>query len=195
MEVLVAVALSAIIMMALFGMFNSVAEVASDVKRQEEDSYGIRTFESILFDDLGSVYAGDAPSFSFAGKNGDFLGQDGRIMEFCTTASLGDSGTGPSFSLQRVEYSLDRDGKDTAILRRERKHCGVSGNWQWVEVPVFKGFSSVEVEYFDPLNKSFVQEWGGRKRYPGAIRMTIVDSDGQRFRFVIPLSSMAREKR
>ncbi|BDQ38445.1 hypothetical protein SYK_28050 [Pseudodesulfovibrio nedwellii] len=194
-EVLVAVALSSVIMMALFGMFNSVVDVASSVKFQESSSYGERTFEGILFDDLRSVYAASGDSFRFKGKSGSFLGIDGLLMEFCSTASLNNFGTSPSFSLQRVEYVM-KGGSDTKnIYRRERNNCGLSGDWEWVEVPILKEISDIEIEYYDPEDNSFVTEWdGGNAQYPQAVNVKVVYPGNREHLFTVGLSAMVEDE-
>lgn len=134
MEVLVAVALSSVIMIALFGVFDSVVKVASDVKSQEMDAYGDRILESIMFEDLRSVFTGKGEDFSFSGNGGSFLGSDGELMEFCTTASLTSVGEKPSFSLQRVVYALEGNSDEKTLVRREktvlwrRGGLGLGGN-------------------------------------------------------------------
>ncbi|WP_147822604.1 prepilin-type N-terminal cleavage/methylation domain-containing protein [Salidesulfovibrio onnuriiensis] len=195
LEVLVAVALSAVIMMALFAMFGSVADVASSVRAREEAASGVRTLEGLLFDDLRSLYAGKETEFRFVGKSGSFLGEGGTLMAFSTTASLGDNSDGASFSLQRVEYVLkDVSGVGT-LFRREKRYCGLSGRWPWVEVPVFRGIDELEVAYADPETDSFLSEWASGQRYPASVRVRILGADGEEQRFSVGLSTMARELR
>jgi len=192
LEVLIAMALSAVIMMALFAMFDSVADVAAGVRKQEEASEGVRALESILFDDLRSLYAGKKADFRFRGKSGSFLGGDGILMEFCTSASLGDNSEGACFSLQRVEYALKEDSGAGVLVRREKKYCGLSGRWPWVEAPIFKGVAELELEYFNAGSKAFQSEWdGSNNRYPSVVRFRILGVDGSEQRFSIGLSSMA----
>lgn len=194
-EMIIAVALSAVIMMALFGMFSSVVDVASSIKFQESSSYGERTFEGILFDDLRSVYAASGDSFRFIGKSGSFLGLDGQIMEFCSSASLNSSGASPSFSLQRIEYVLKSNSDTKDIYRREKSYCGLSGEWEWVEVPILKGISDIDIRYFDSQDNAFITEWDGAKsRYPAAVTVKVVYPDNREHLFTVELSVMAAEK-
>lgn len=194
LEVLIVVALSAVIMMGAFTLFDSVAEVALDVRKQEETSYGIQALKSILFDDLRSLYAESGQDFQFLGKNGSFLEGDGTLMAFCTTTSLGDNTVGVSFSLQRVEYSLKGDSDSRTLYRREKQHCGLAGRWQWVEVPVLNGIVELDLEYFDAQDNDYHSEWrSGSGRYPSEVRVHIVSKDALEYRFSIGLSSMARE--
>lgn len=191
-EVLVAVALSSVIMMALFGMFNSVVDVASSVRNQENSSYGERTFEGILFDDLRSVYAAQGDFFRFKGKSGSFLGIDGQLMEFCSTASLNNSGGNPSFSLQRVEYGLKGGSDSKDIYRRERSYCGLTGDWEWVEVLILKGISDIEIEYYDQTDNSFVTEWDRPAlQYPQSVSVKVTYPDKREQLFSVELSAMA----
>lgn len=194
MEVLIAVALSSVIMMALFGMFNAVVDVSSHVKSQEGEAYGERIFESILFDDLRSINTGEGSDFSFSGKSGSFLGNDGELMAFCTSTSLNSSSDTPLLSLQRVEYQLKSKGDTKMLYRRERPYAGISGNWKWIEVPVLAGVSDIEVEYLDPLDNSFVTDWSGKSGFPGAVRITVTYPGEQDRSFLVGLSFMAAGK-
>lgn len=193
-EILVAVALSSVIMMALFGMFGSVVEVASSVKLQEDSSYGERTFEGILFDDLRSIYRKkNHNDFKFVGSSGSFLGADGLLMGFSTSASLNSVGSSADFSLQRVEYVLGGDSDSKDILRREKSYCGISGDWEWIEVPILKGITDIEFEYLDPLDDSMVTEWNSAStRFPKAVYVRVTYPGKREYLFVVELSSMAR---
>lgn len=189
MEMLVAVALSAVIMMALFGMFGAVVEVVAGVEQHEEAANSQRVFEGLLFDDLGSVYADKEAEFRFKGSSGSFLGLDGQFLEFCTSVGLGRANIGPSFALQRVEYLLKGRGDLRDVYRRERPNCGVPGEWEWVEVPVLRGVREMEVEYLDPFDWSYVTSWeGDGGRCPRAVRFKVVYRNDREESFVTQLS-------
>jgi type II secretion system protein J len=190
-EVLVATALSAVIMMALFSMFSSVADVSMDIRTRQGESAGERAFESILFDDLRSLYAAPGDVFEFSGKSGSFLGVDGVFLSFCTSASLNVAGSGPSLSLNRVEYLLREQGDAKEIHRRERSYCGVSGDWEWVDVLVVSGVQEVEVEYRNSTDNSLVSEWATGARYPDAVNVRLVYADQGEQSFTLGLSGMA----
>ena len=194
MEVLVAVGLSSVIMMALFGVFNAVADVASGVIEHEKTSYGERAFEVILFDDLRSLYAKRGATYSFKGVNGSFLGLDGNLMEFCTSASLNNNTNGPTFSVQRVEYRLD-EGEDggKVLCRREKSHCGLAGNWEWVESPILRGIDEIEIEYLNGLDDTFITEWGAERGFPKAVKIKVILQGGYENVFLINLSLMAED--
>jgi type II secretion system protein J len=191
LEVLVAVALSSVIMIALFGVFDSVTDVAIGIRQHEETAYDDRTLEAVLFDDLGSAYVNNNPDFVFTGKGGSFLGVDDLLMGFCTSASLNSAEPGPSLSLQRVEYLLKggQDGRD--LYRRERSFCGLTGEWDWVEVPVLRGLEEMEVEYLDTEDNTFVTEWANEMRAPGAVMVRVTHLDGREHEFMVRLSAQA----
>lgn len=113
LETLVAITLSSVVMLALFGMFSGVVDVVSHVRMQEGVSYGQSIFRSLLMDDLRSVYLGSQPEFRFKGESGSFLGIDGGFLEFATSASLNSVGEGAATSLKRVQYTMERGEKET----------------------------------------------------------------------------------
>ena len=194
LEVLIAVALSSVIMIGLFNMFDSVVSVSSHIKKRENVAYQGRTLESIMFEDLGSLYPSAGEDFSFYGYSGSFLGEDGKVMSFCTSASLESSEISRMLSLQRVEYLL-KTGSDTRdLFRREKQHCGVLGDWDWVEVPIARGVAEIDVEYLDPFDNSFVTEWGPEKGFPTAVRVTIRYEELATSVFVVHLSSTVQEQ-
>lgn len=191
MEVLVAMALSSVIMVALFGMFNAVVDVATGVKAREDSTYSERIFESILFEDLRSLFpqpVGD--DFAFVGKSGSYLGEDGLLMGFCTTASLSNSGTGVSYGLQRVEYSLKGGFKTKGLYRSERSFSGLKGGWEAIEVPIMHGVEELEVEYLNSLDDEYVTEWGSVGKYPMAVKVKLVHDGGREYEFVVPMSTI-----
>ena len=191
LEVLIAMALSAVIMMALFSMFDSVVNVASGIKDKEGEAYGERIFESILFDDFRSIYASSKAEYAFSGKSGFFLGADGDLMSFCTTATLGPVGAQPVFSLQEVEYLLKGGSESKTVYRREKEYSGLTGNWEWVEVPIVKGVSDLRIEYQD-TDDSFVTEWN-KAGYPRAVKVEIEFGKNRGYAFLVNLSQMARD--
>ncbi len=194
MEVLIAVALSSIIMITLFSMFDSVVSTAMHVRENERDAYRDRTLESLLFDDLGSIYVATGVKFSFRGYNGSFLGDDDQFMSFCTSASLSSTGDAPNLSLQRVEYLLKRGREASDIYRRERSFCGITGEWEWVEIPVVRGVAELDVEYLDSFDNAFVTEWGAEKGFPSAVKVSIrYEADDQSDEFLVYLGVAAQK--
>lgn len=191
MEVLVAMALSSVIMVALFGMFNAVVDVATGVKARENATYAERTLEFIMFDDLRSLYPqprGD--DFEFVGKNGSFLGDDGLLMGFCTTATLSSTGTEPTCGLQRVEYSLKGGFGNQTLYRSERSFAGRTGDWEPVEVPILKGVEELEVEYLNSQDEEYVTEWDSMGDFPLAVKVRLTHDDGKEHDFIVSLSTV-----
>lgn len=194
-EVLLAVALSSIILVALFGMFSAVLDVASWVKDHEAGSYGQRVFESILFDDLRSAFRATGANYRFDGNSGGFLGAEGVVLSFCTSATLTRPSGTDSLTLQRVEYVLkDGEGESKTLVRREKSSCGLKGEWEWIEVPIVKGISGLEVEYIDDEGGSFVTEWNNPVRFPRVVKMRVSYVDKREFVFNTDLSFMATGK-
>lgn len=193
-EVLLAVSISAIIMVAVFSMFDATASVAESVKEREETVYEARGLQLILSDDLGSLYSGSHSDFKFSGKSGTFLGIDGRLMEFCTASSL-DPFNGPRFSLQMVSYFVEDIDEGLALYREERPYAGLNGEWEPVKVALIRGIKEIEVEYRDPFDGLYVTEWDGTDgHYPTVVRISYLDKDGTENRFDIPVSTFTTEK-
>lgn len=192
LEVLVAVALSAVAMMAVFSMFGTVTGVAADVARKEAGHYDGLAFEAILFDDLRSLYfdKGDT-EFRFLGNNAGLQDEGRRVLAFATSASLASGQERPPLSVQRVEYVL-REGADgeRELVRRERPYSGLMGDWEWLDAAVLAGFEDLDVGYLDPADGRFVDQWQGAVP-PPALRVEVLWPGDRRDVFEIDLSEMA----
>ena len=196
LETLVAITLSSVVMLALFGMFSGVVDVVSHVRMQEGTSYGQSVFRSLLMDDLRSVYLGPQAEFRFKGESGSFLGIDGGFLEFATSASLNSVGEGVATSLKRVQYTMERGEKGSDIIRRELAHCGVTGDWEWVEAVVFRGVEELELEYLDPEDWSYSTEWNKLgASCPRAVSVHVKCTDEREFSFVVELSAISDSER
>lgn len=192
LETLVAITLSSVVMLALFGMFSGVVDVVSHVRMQEGVSYGQSIFRSLLMDDLRSVYLGSQPEFRFKGESGSFLGIDGGFLEFATSASLNSVGEGAATSLKRVQYTMERGEKGDDIIRRELAYCGVTGDWEWVDAVVFRGVEELELEYLDPEDWSYSTEWNKLGiSCPKAVSVHLKSTDEREFFFVVELSAIS----
>jgi type II secretion system protein J len=191
-ETLVAITLSSVVMLALFGMFSGVVDVVSHVRKQENVSYGQSIFRSLLMDDLRSIYLGSQEDFRFKGGSGSFLGIDGGFLEFATSASLNTVGGEVTTSLKRVQYTLVRGERGSDIVRRERAYCGVKGDWEWVEAVVFRGVEELELEYLDPEDWSYSTEWDKPEAScPRAVSVHVECADEREFSFVVELSAIS----
>lgn len=192
LEVLVAVALSAVAMMAVFSMFGTVTGVAADVSRKEAGHYDGLAFEAVLFDDLRSLYfdAGDT-EFRFVGNNAGLQDESRRVMAFATTASLASGRGDAPFSVQRVEYVLrERKDGEKELVRRERPYCGLMGDWEWVDAAVLAGFEDLDVTYLNPSDGAFGDQWRGSGP-PPSLRVEVLWPGDRKDIFEIDVSAMA----
>jgi type II secretion system protein J len=191
LEVLVAVALSAVAMMAVFSMFDTVTGLAADVARKEGAHYDSLAFEAVFFDDLRSLYLDKTDqAFRFGGNNAGLLDEAGRVMAFATTASLAAGKENPPFSVQRVEYVVrEREDGSRVLVRRERPYCGLMGDWEWADAAVLAGFEDLDVEYFDATDGSFADRWQGTNP-PRAVRVEVTWAGERKDVFEVDMSTM-----
>lgn len=196
LEVLVAVALSAVAMMAVFTMFDTVTGLAVDVARNESAHYDNLAFEAVLFDDLRSLYLDEKDrAFRFDGNNAGLLDEESRVMSFATTASLASEREAPPLSVQRVEYVLrEREDGVRELVRRERPYCGLLGDWEWADAAVLEGFEDLDVGYLDATDGSFADQWRGTAP-PQTLRVEVTWPGGRVDVFETGVSAMAGGKR
>lgn len=189
-EMLVALTLSSVVMMALFSMYSGVVDVASHVKSEEGTAYGQSVFEAILSEDLQSVYTSIEDEFAFKGRSGDFLGIDGEFLSFCTSASLNAVGAQATMKLNRVEYVLEGGREGKALYRKEKNYCGIPGEWEWVKTKILENVTELELEYLSPEDNSYTTQWESVKgSLPKAVSLLIVHSDGREFRLAIDIGA------
>ena len=191
LEVLVAVALSAVAMMAVFSMFGTVTGVAADVSRTAAGHYDALAFEAVLFDDLRSLYFDKSDKdCRFVGNNAGLQDEGHRVLAFATTASLASGRDNAPFSVQCVEYVLrERAVGERVLVRRERPYCGLMGDWEWAAAAVLAGFEVLDVTYLKPADGGFADHWRGPAP-PPSLRVEVLWPGGRRDIFEIDVSEM-----
>ncbi len=120
LEIMVALAISAIIFTCLFSVFSRVTETAEQVDRRLKVSQDKRVILLQLIRDLDSLYLPENEEkegprdFSFTGQDpSEALGPDNAtILEFSTASDLSFNSTRIGRGINRVKYVLNRPGQD-----------------------------------------------------------------------------------
>jgi len=208
LELLVALALAALVGVAVFVMHRSAMGAYDQVRQVRRSEFGIRVLIDVLTDDLRSVYAygGDDENFFFIGsKPGD---SEASFLEFSTTASLDLLARPESTEVRRVRYVLT-EGSDSDlfnIVREERPYCGVAmdiADEDWSSVILVQDVAEVTAGYYDDLTSSFMENWmsdpsqTNRPMRPGAMKLSVaMPGNRQPWELLIklpPIRLLARE--
>lgn len=163
LEVLVAVSITSILVLALFGMFSAVLDVSESVREELDSNGGLRALMGVVTEDMQScAYDKNGHGdFRFRGRSSFGLTGD-PFMEFATTASLDFNAPSPNLGVQMVRYRFRRDpgNKDRyTFVREERKNAGIVGNWKWQAVDIMDGIVEFEARYYSNNMSGFSTEW------------------------------------
>lgn len=192
-EVLLAMTLAAIIMAALFALFDNVSGVQKHVSRHFDRSRTMRVVFGVMEDDLRSMLPANDTTVLASVDNAGF-GQDTSLFSMLTAASLRPGEQVPPLGLNEVEYVLRGDSGHRRLVRRERPHAGIRGDFEDTEVVLADDVARVEVGFFDSSYHEFRKDWDPSNlgtTLPAAVRvrLTLGDANNQEeYELVIPLS-------
>lgn len=206
-EMLIAMSLTAVIGAVLFQTWDLVMtsghEVQQTVREREADriAYGIvdndltavvldRNFKSFLPPLSRRAIVTPDLFYTLSGREKPEEKQrDDHVVLSFTTASTASVDGGSLGSLFCVEYVLRRAGNDTyALVRRERSHCGVPGDFPWTELVLFRGLYNARAQLV-LAGGVFTDDWGEDERVePVEIRLLLKRSrTGQEETMCVPM--------
>lgn len=146
LELLVAVALTSIVLVGLMAVFRNMVSVYIQIRDSRESAMQMRVLTGLLGDDLRTV----SGEFSFIGRTGESGGQAERLLEFAGGVSVERQEAEPAMTQVLVVYSLVRlgDGDWWTLMRGERPHPTISGGWQESPIPVLQHVAALKF-YFE----------------------------------------------
>lgn len=172
-EVLMTVALTAMVFAMIGGILLSVINASENIEKQlasEKAGYGIL---STIRRDLTGLYAYDLGGLAFKGVDNTEGGKDADTLHFVTTADSATSADGTKPKLVEVGYRLRMDNEILGLYRRAGAFEGdpISSGESYTEI--FAGLHSFNVQYMDPDNKEWKDEWTDAEKLPLAVKVTI----------------------
>lgn len=224
LELLIAMALTAVIGMVLFSTYAMVMDNGQSVRALVLEREGERIYRGVLDNDMASLCRVEqeegglpglsrlriAPSAEFYRRVGSEppdpgdSAEDQVLLSFAGGARLvhqSVAGPGGLDGPVCVEYVLRAGRRGKALIRRERAYCGVEGTFPWVELVLTRGLQSADVAlYMD--GKGWIGNWDERttaEAFPTAVRFTFLregESEPEVFLApVFPWRSDEEEKR
>ncbi|WP_417291882.1 PulJ/GspJ family protein [Desulfovibrio porci] len=196
LELLIAMALTAVIGMVLFSTYSMVMNNGQSVRALVLEREGERIYRGVLDNDMAGLCRGEEGENGLPGlsrrpivPSAEFYRQTGIeppeptndevVLSFAGGARLArESITGPD-GLDGpvcVEYVLRAGGRGKALIRRERGYCGVEGDFPWAEFVLLRGLQSVDTALYIS-GKGWLPGWEARTEagdFPRAVRFTLL---------------------
>jgi general secretion pathway protein J len=176
-EVLIAVAILAVVMTMVALAFSSTVRMVDAVNEEQRLERQARTCLSLIADDL--MMARKHPRFPWSTKNGERDGQPADLLAFVSTGH-GRGGEPSEAGLSRVLYTRDGDRLSRLTLGN------LYGTFpEAVElIDLATGVAAFDLRYYDDTLRAWVDEWDGkvRKSLPRAvmIQLTLRNSRQER---------------
>jgi len=190
LELLIALSLLAVITTTLFALFNSVLDTTGHARKHMSADQTGRAILTIIQDDLRYLHQDAAPptcTFSTTPQR-DFVSEQ-FLLGFTTTSSLAFTEHATKRSLQYVEYTIKRENKGYSLIRYERVHPTVKGDFPPVRYVLAERLLNCSFEYFNSSHNQFQSDWK-ENRLPAAVRLSFTLGTKAApfpFRLVIPL--------
>jgi type II secretion system protein J len=158
MEIMVALAIVAVLFTSLFAVFDQSMDVAEEVKTQTAVDQNGRLILHQLSNDLDSMYLpGKEQNATFQGQSPDleFMAENATVLEFTTSAGLDFNATFPSNALYRVSYTLSPLPElEPRRFRLLRSQALITGNGTVPEtrttLSLSKTVQNLQLEFIDP---------------------------------------------
>jgi general secretion pathway protein J len=172
-EVLIAVAILAVVMTMVALTFSSTVRMVRTVDEEQGQEHLARRCLSLMADDL--MMARKHPLFPWSTRNGEREGQPADLLAFVSTGhASGEAG------LSRVLYT--REGDRLSRLALRNLHGAFPEAVERIELAT--DVAAFDLRYYDDTLKAWVHEWDGkvRKSLPRAvmIQLTLVNSRQER---------------
>lgn len=168
MEIIVALAIVALLFTSLFAVFDQSMNVADQVKNQSSLDQNARLILRQVANDLDSLHLPQKKDqdFGFQGQSPEpeFMVDNSTVLEFSTAAGLDFNATFPSQSLYRVSYVLSPLGEsEPRQFRLLRSQVLLSGNGTVPEtrttLTLSKTVRDFQLEFVDPERIEPASSW------------------------------------
>lgn len=171
LEVLIAVALLALLSGALYGTYFSVVRGSETVRERTEPLRDARMVLDLLRRELSSAcYSKDNDRLHFIVEDRDLFGSPASVLDF-TAFTVPRSGSVPSSDAMVVRYRPVRDEEDRPILSRESRDLYLDAKTR--PYPFTGRIEGFLVECYD--GSTWVKSWDTRlnEALPKAVRVTL----------------------
>ena len=177
MELLLALAITALVLAAAYTTLFSLSRAQENAARGMEQRRALRNSLDLLRRELSSVLfrAGDQ-RFRFLVQDRDFYGKPASTMQYATLAPPSE---GLSSDLVRVRYQTVEDDGGTVLLQRASQGLFLTGEHK-SGYPLLDSLQGLLVECYD--GNKWVKTWDTSMTasLPKMIRVTVTQQEGDR---------------
>lgn len=174
-EVLIAVAILAVVMTMVSLTFSSTVRLVQAVNNGQEQEHQARICLSLIAGDL--LTARKHPRFPWSTKNGEWEGQPADLLAFVAAGRADERQQSQEAGLLRVLYTREGDRLTRVVLRN------LQGEFpEAVErTELATGIVAFDLRYYDEMSRLWVDEWDGKVRpsLPRAVRIQLTFVNGQ----------------
>lgn len=151
LELLIAMALMALVLMGVSGAFQGVVSLYNTVQEQRTNAMQTRLLLGLLADDFrslvpqGGLRTAEPGTFGSEDMGGSgYLRQ--HLVTFVSSVSINQKTLEPSLGTYRVTYELRRDtvGELWTLVRSEQEHPFIAGDWKAVPMKVVGNVTQFE---------------------------------------------------
>ena len=194
LEVVIALAIMAVVFSSLYGAYSSTLETTEQVENEREVEQAARLALAQMADDLKSVFyeqpeesedEAETSPYRFVGAPADDLEDAVTVVEFSTTATLGFDVTFPNLQINRVSYVLigqtENEGS-RSLIRQESSFSGLGGQRKENTLELADGVEELTLSYVDEQGQEET-EWDTdalqtKNRLPRLIKIELKISVG-----------------
>ena len=196
LELLVAVALTSIVVLGLMAVYWKMATTYSYISKSRESAMQIRALAGILGDDLLTL----SKEFSFIGTTGESSGHTAymessfsagvdldrgavRLLEFVSGVTVERQDAEPILTRVMVIYSVTRvdDEELWTLMRRERPHPSIDGDWRNLPIPVLQHVEKLKF-YYETSSDTVQDFWSASpgRTLPAFVRLDFILRHGDK---------------
>lgn len=205
-ELLIALALTALIGAVLFQTWNMVAHSGADAARLVSQRERERTIFALMDNDFaGMIFPREETSnlpfpskqpiddsdefYELMGrkKEKDAQGKRKTLIAFAGVTSLAADEAMPGWPVC-IEYVLDKNNTNHDLVRREREACGISGDFPWRDNVLLENILDADVELIFENGRRLAQ-WDDSdlKFLPIALRLAWTGADNEEKEILFPV--------
>jgi general secretion pathway protein J len=178
LEILIAIAILAIIATMVYASFDASIKVIDRVDRDAETYRQARLVLTKLSEDLSMAYNSKGnipPETTFVGEHHVADGRAQDTLRFISISHLRYLPDEPTSDLNLIEYSIETDpeGKGWALLRKEEANPYSLSESRSGQFVLGEGINSFSLKYFD--GKTWVEHWdsASNKGVPWVVEIEI----------------------
>ena len=178
-EVVVAIALLAVVMTLVYGAFSRSLEVTRETAEVTERLRQVQLITERVIDELSAAYwfADNGGRGRFFGSSGTATDSDLRLdrLVWSTFAHRRYVGERPESDVSEVEYRVEVDGDADVgrLVREERSNLLTEASWAVQLDGIAEGVTEFRLRYL--ANAEWVDAWDAaqRQRLPEAVELTV----------------------